>query len=111
RKSNESFVFVDRYATPDIAPTSPDRLDPTALPRQLKHQVQGRDEEEVQRSRQNHPPEDGRAHGMPAGLAGAAGEDERDDPEAEGERGHEDRPEAQARRLHRRVHDGEPALP
>ena len=61
------------------------------------------DQEHAERGRDEHAPEHGGAHHVLRAGAGAAGPHQRHDAEDEGEGRHQDRPEAQARRLERRL--------
>src|SRR6185503_6621279 len=67
----------------------------------LDEHVEDRDEEEVEQRREDHPARDRGAERVAAVLARAGGEHQRQDAEDEGERGHEDRAQADARRLDR----------
>ena len=70
----------------------------------------GRDDEDGDERRREHAAEHRRAEDLPRGGAGAGREDQRHHAEDERERGHEDRPQAQARAGERRVEQRRPAL-
>ena len=74
-------------------------------PNRLHHDVEDRDEEDVQEGGEQHPAGDRRAHRMTALLPGAACKHQRHDAEDERQRRHQDRPQPDARGLDRRVHD------
>ena len=66
---------------------------------QLDGGVEHRDDEHAQHGGAGHAGEHRRPHGAPGGGAGPLGQQQGHHPQDEGERGHEDGPEAQARAL------------
>ena len=71
----------------------------------LNGDVKERDEEDPRRRGQEHATENGRAERLAAGGARSRGDHQRDDAKDERDRRHQDRAEAEPRRLDRRLHD------
>ncbi len=72
--------------------------------------VENGHEDQRQQGRRDHAAEDGRAERLPAGRACPACEHQRKHAENEGEGGHQDRPQTQPSRLHRRLDDRQALL-
>src|SRR5438034_4893874 len=71
----------------------------TTATQSLNHHIQDRDEQDVEERREQHPARHGGADGMAAFLPCTRREHQRHDAEDEGERGHENRPQPDARSL------------
>src|SRR6478672_995598 len=80
-------------------------LPPAGAAHGLDHDVQDRDEDQVQERRHQHPARDRRADGVARLTSGAAREDEREDAEDERQRGHQNRSQPEPRGLDRRLDD------
>src|SRR5262249_12953706 len=78
---------------------------PADLPETFDQQVEHRDEKQVENRAHDHPAEYRRADGMTPIFSSSAGRNQRHDTQNERERSHENRPQADACRLDRRLED------
>src|ERR1035437_663138 len=78
----------------------------TAPEQAAQNHIEHRDEEEVENGGEQHAADDGGAHGAATQRARAGGEDQRQNAENEGERGHQNGPQTQLAGLSGCVSDG-----